>query len=133
MDSFSSISITTSCTSISTHIASTVAALNHVLEGTSSQSGHIDSLLAELSRLQTHVEQLQVEIRKATVLSESLQERLRIVTTSCNDASAVINKQVQRLDPETISRLNNDAVDRYGSILSANALAFSLLVRSLCL
>lgn len=120
--------IRSACETISHRLISTAVELDHLVKSADPASVKLQRLLAlcgSLAQFKDAVEQLGESLRAATVVSQLVQSALNVSVLPCADASAVIEKQVQSLEPDfDIEALNIEAISEQQG---ANARLFMLL------
>ena len=135
MNSFSVASVTASCAHISQRVLSSLVELEELaqhLDG-DARLQNLDPFPTKLQQFQLHVEQLHQSLSKATVVSESLQALLTGSLRSCEEVAAAADKQVKRLDPETISAVNVGAVSTYVDFFESHGQLFEFMTQTLSL
>lgn len=133
MDGFSVASITSSCGSISTRALSCSLELADLLEGQSrAPSPRLDKLAPlsqALTDLKLQADRLRQHLEKATIISQNVQRLLMTWVRSCEDATGILDKQVKRLDAQTVAHIDAQAIVAYRGVLLANAQLFGLFAR----
>lgn len=135
MDSFSVASITSACGNISTRALSCSLELADLLEGQSRAPSPGLDKLAPLSQtltdLRLQADRLHQHLEKATIISQNVQRLLMTWVRSCEDATGVLDKQVKRLDAQSVARIDAQAIVAYRGVLLADAKLFGLFAQLL--
>jgi len=135
MSIFSTAAIDSACETISQRVVSTSSELDGLIKSGDPASHGVQRLLAlsaKLGSFRQAVEILRESILAATVVSPVVQSGLGASVHPCSDASAIIEKEIIRLQPGfTVDTIETDAVLEYEDHQGANAHLFALFAQIL--
>ncbi|KAJ0159961.1 putative ankyrin repeat protein [Colletotrichum tanaceti] len=132
MVGFSSAAITSTCDDISHRGVSTSAELDGLLKTIdpgSTAAQHLISFAAKLDQFRDTTERLRTCLDGASAISPGLRNALTVSLQPCADAAAVVDKQIRRLDPGTVTGLNPDVILQYESHHMANTRLFAQFIQ----
>ncbi|SPO07362.1 related to ankyrin [Cephalotrichum gorgonifer] len=128
MDSFQPAAIRSACDTISHRVISTNSGLDRLVKSadpTSTKSQRLLTLSGSLAQFKDSVEKLRESLSAATVVSQPVQSALNVSVMPCADASAVIEKQIHRLEPSfDIETLDTELISGHQV---ANARLFTVI------
>lgn len=129
MNGFSVASLTSSCSSISHRALSTAVEIDELRKASPSgdDSPAVEKLAFLGTRLQQfrqHTDILQECLGTASVISPKLQEVVQRSLRQCDAASAILEKQVKRLHPQTLRQAHADTLDVFEDLLVAYSRVF---------
>ncbi|KAK5988533.1 putative ankyrin repeat protein [Cladobotryum mycophilum] len=130
MDSFSVTSLTTLCSSISHAAISSASEIDTLLQGLNGKYQPVSGLpllVRALEELRRHTTQLETSLNNASCISVGFQRVSKQILSSCDGWVAVLHKQLMRLQPETITRMDQDYVEAYRELLEIQDNIFALL------
>ncbi|KAM0321342.1 hypothetical protein ACHAQA_010171 [Verticillium albo-atrum] len=131
MPDYSPAAATTACDAITHRVVSTQVEHDHIVKSVDPASYKVQQLLAlsgSLAQLKDSVEHLHGAIAGAIAVSHSVQDVLAESVESCNHASAVVEKQIRRLEPGyEIETLNVKIVAEFATYQTTNAKLFTLI------
>lgn len=123
MDGFSVASLTSTCSSLCHRALSTAVEIDE-LQKAANPSGdgagcleRLKFLGTELLQLRQHTDTLQECLATASTISPKLQQVAMRSLRECDAASAVLEKQVQRLHPQSLGRLNLATISTFDDLL----------------
>lgn len=117
------------CSTISHRAVSTATEIDQLRSQSPLGDAGIDKLAflaTKLQQFRQHVDTLQQCLRDATVISDKLQVVVNGVVKQCDSASAVLQKQVMRVQPQNLSQLNEGVVETFQALLDSNSRVFIL-------
>lgn len=129
MQGFSVASVTSACSTISHRALSTATEIDQLRTQSPSVDTGIKKLAFLATRLQQfrqHVDTLQQCLRDASAISERLQEVVGTAIAHCDAASAVLQKQVMRVQPQNLTQLDVNALSAFEDLLVTNSRVFIL-------
>ncbi|KAM0280056.1 hypothetical protein ACHAQH_004251 [Verticillium albo-atrum] len=117
---------------IANHVICTHSELDRLVKTVDPKSYKLQSLLVlsgSLEQFRESVEQLREALRAVTTeASQPIQSALNVSLPPCNDASAIVEKQVQRLETGfAIETLNVELVEEFAKCHAANMRLFTAL------
>ncbi|KAM0328773.1 hypothetical protein ACHAQA_005186 [Verticillium albo-atrum] len=132
MSTYSPAATISACRGITKRIVSTQAELDRLVKTLDPASYKLQRLLAlsgSLAQFRDAVEQLQDALTSVSEeASQALQSALNVSVPPCSDASAIIEKQVQHLQPGfDVESLNIDLVSEYAKHHATNTRLFAAL------
>jgi hypothetical protein len=142
MDSFSTTSLTTLLEAISQRIASSTGEIRTLLQqykdvDSSDEHGDptatLSALAHNLEHFQSQAHRLKSSVQSVRVVSERLQGALTSRLAQCDADSAVLGKQLMRLQPENLGSVNQAAVRTFEEVLSTYIALFDWLSNALSL
>ncbi|KAF5025635.1 hypothetical protein F66182_2241 [Fusarium sp. NRRL 66182] len=135
-DGFSVISLTSLGSTISHRVLSSAEELNELNSTLESPNERLSIFATRLYLLHQHVGQLEAALNAASVISSRVQNTLGQTLGSCDVITTVLNKQVMRLQAETLPLLDevfmvvyNDAVVAFTRLFAFYAKVLSLSSR----
>lgn len=135
MDGFSVLSLTSLTSSITHRLQAGQEEIWELLQASEARDSGPEARLAAFVDTLQRITQCTIRLEKslncATAISEGLQTHLSQSLGSCDGTTAVLNKQIMRLQPETISTLNTSFLTAYKSTLDAHVDLFGFFVRQL--
>ena len=131
MDSFSVTALTSRCSSITNRSTSSVAELQALLSTSGLDALH--ALADSLTQISSVTSQLEKALGSAASISPNLQEILNNVLATGDTAIARLHKQLMRLDPENVYRIEEDYMSRHNRLLAVYTDVFDFLVEVLYL
>ncbi|CAM1511832.1 Fc.00g093450.m01.CDS01 [Cosmosporella sp. VM-42] len=134
MDSFSVVSLTSLTSSISHRTVSSTEEIKELIETLNLEYAAIPQLAAvstSLADLHGRVVQLGESLNGSSSISQRLQTHLSQSLGSCDGITAVLNKQVMRLQADTLATLNPLFLTAYAEALTAYGRLFHFFVNLL--
>jgi hypothetical protein len=116
MDGFSVASLTSTCASISHRALSTAVEIDELQKAASpstSDAAGLEGLVflgTKLLQFRQHMDILQECLTTASTISPKLQDVVVRALKQCDSASAVLEKQVKRLHPQSLGRVHFDTI-----------------------
>lgn len=129
MDGFSVLSLTSLCTTITHRLISSVEELNDLFArlDTKYAPRHPLSVFTQgLQQLNEQTAELEESLKNARAISTRLQTLLSQSLGACDLTTATVNKQVMRIQPDTIHTLDEMFLIVYNSVISSYYRLFSL-------
>ncbi|OIW23838.1 hypothetical protein CONLIGDRAFT_111743 [Coniochaeta ligniaria NRRL 30616] len=129
MNGFSVASLTSTCSSISHRALSTAVEIDELRKQSPSSDDApvVKELLflgTKLLQFRQHTDILQECLGTASLISPNLQEVVVRSLRQCDTASAVLEKQIKRLHPQTLDRVNPDTLSVFEDLLVAYSRVF---------
>ncbi|CAG7563904.1 unnamed protein product [Fusarium equiseti] len=132
-DGFSVISLTSLGSSISHRLLSSAEELNELNGTLETPDERLSSFANRLYQLHQHVGYLETALNNASAISGRFQTTLSQSLGSCDVVSTVLNKQVMRLQAETLGLLDEVFLVVYSDALLAYTRLFAFFVKVLSL
>ncbi|KAH7189530.1 ankyrin repeat-containing domain protein [Fusarium flagelliforme] len=132
-DGFSVISLTSLGSSISHRLLSSAEELNELNGTLETTDERLSSFANRLYQLHQHVGYLETALNNASAISGRFQTTLSQSLGSCDVVSTVLNKQVMRLQAETLGLLDEVFLVVYSDALLAYTRLFAFFVKVLSL
>lgn len=132
-DGFSVISLTSLGSSISHRLLSSAEELNELNGTLESPDERLSSFANRLYQLHQHVGYLETALNNASAISGRFQTTLSQSLGSCDVVNTVLNKQVMRLQAETLGLLDEVFLVVYSDALLAYTRLFAFFVKVLSL
>jgi hypothetical protein len=131
MNGFSIASLASTCSAISHRALSTAVEIDELRKASPSSDDapgpkQLAFLATKLQQFRQHVDILQECLGTSSVISPKLQDIVAQSLKQCGAASAVVEKQVKRLHPQSLSRVNLDTVSVFVNLLVAYSRVFIL-------
>jgi hypothetical protein len=123
MNGFSVASLTSTCSSISHRALSTAVEIDELQKAASPSSDSSRSLErlvflgSKLLQFRQHTDILQECLTTPSTISPKLQEIVVRALRQCDIASAVLEKQIKRLHPQSLDRVHFDTVSVFEDLL----------------
>ncbi|KAH8905753.1 hypothetical protein BR93DRAFT_698908 [Coniochaeta sp. PMI_546] len=129
MNGFSVASLTSTCSSISHRALSTAVEIDELRKARPSSDDfpvvkELVFLGTKLLQFRQQIDILQECLTTASIISPKLQEVVVRSLRQCDAASAVLEKQVKRLHPQTLDRANPDTLFAFDDLLVAYSRVF---------
>ncbi|KAB5549549.1 ankyrin repeat-containing domain protein [Coniochaeta sp. 2T2.1] len=136
MNGFSVASLSSTCSSISHRALSTAVEIDELRKASpSSNDGPaleaLGFLGTRLQQFRQHTDVLLECLTSATLISPTLQDVVTRTLRQCDAALAVVEKQVKRLHPQSLERVDPDAFDAFQELLVAHSRVFILATQLL--
>lgn len=132
-DGFSVISLTSLGSTVSHRVLSSAEELNELNGTLEIQDERLVSFSSRLYQLHQHVGYLEAALNDASAISGRFQTTLSQSLGSCDVVSTVLNKQVMRLQAETLPLLDEVFLMVYSDVLLAYTRLFAFFVKVLSL
>ncbi|KAJ4138331.1 hypothetical protein NW768_002154 [Fusarium equiseti] len=132
-DGFSVISLTSLGSSISHRLLSSAEELNELNGTLETPDERLSSFANRLYQLHQHVGYLETALNNASAISGRFQATLSQSLGSCDVVNTVLNKQVMRLQAETLGLLDEVFLAVYSDALLAYTRLFAFFVKALSL
>ncbi|RBR09474.1 uncharacterized protein FIESC28_09858 [Fusarium coffeatum] len=132
-DGFSVISLTSLGSSISHRLLSSAEELNELNGTLEAPDERLSSFANRLYQLHQHVGYLETALNNASAISGRFQTTLSQSLGSCDVVNTVLNKQVMRLQAETLGLLDEVFLGVYSDALLAYTRLFAFFVKVLSL
>jgi ABC-type transporter Mla subunit MlaD len=131
MPDFSSAAVTSACDAIAHRVVSTQADLDRILKSVDPAGYKVQQLLAlsgSLSQLRDAADHLRGAVSGATAVSRAVQDILSESIGPCDQASAVVEKQIRSLEPRfDVDTLDVRIVTEFAAHEKTNAQLFTLV------
>ncbi|KAF4994424.1 hypothetical protein FDECE_13124 [Fusarium decemcellulare] len=132
-DGFSVISLTSLGTTISHRVLSSAEEFNELNSTLETENAHLSVSTARLYQLHHNVGELENALNSASVISVRLQTHLSQSLASCDVITAVLNKQVMRLQTDTLPMMDEVFMVVYNDAIVAFTRLFAFFVKVLSL
>ncbi|KAF4974947.1 hypothetical protein FZEAL_8210 [Fusarium zealandicum] len=132
-DGFSVISLTSLGSTISHRVLSSAEELNELNGTLEAENSHLRASAATLYKLHQHVGELETALNGAAAISVRMQTLLSQTLGSCDAITAVLNKQLMRLQADTLPMLDGVFMVVYNDAVVAFARLFAFFVKVLSL
>ena len=136
MNGFSVASLTSTCSSISHRALSTAVEIDELRKASPSSSDGpaleaLGFLGTRLQQFRQHTDILLECLTSASLISPGLQEVVTRALRQCDTALAVIEKQVKRLHPQSVERVDPNVFEVFQDLLVAYSRVFILVTQLL--
>lgn len=137
MDGFSVTSLTSTCSALSHRALSTAVEIDELQKAVSPSSVDAESLEAlvflatKLQQFRQHVDILQESLTTASTISPKLQEVVVRSLRQCDAASALLEKQIKRLHPQSLGRVHSDTISIFDDLLVTYSRLFIFMTQLL--
>ncbi|KAM0232803.1 hypothetical protein ACHAPO_007629 [Fusarium lateritium] len=132
-DGFSVISLTSLGSTISHRLLSSAEELNELNNALQTPDERLAAFASRLYQLHQHVGYLEAALNNASAISARFQTTLSQSLGSCDVVSTVLNKQVMRLQAETLALLDEVFLMVYSDVLLAYTRLFAFFAKVLSL
>jgi hypothetical protein len=134
MNGFSAASVTSTCGAVSHRALSTAVEIDEIAKHGPADHPRLQKLRfisTKLQQFRQHADQLQQCLLDSSVISDSLQGIILQSLKKCDAATAIMDKQVKRVGPLAVARLNPDAMLRFGDLLVSYSRLFIFVTQLL--